>query len=281
MKTTIYNIPNAPDMAILADIHEKPRGDIIKSLKDHKPEIILIPGDFIYGSLPSKGTKLKGSKILPFLSLCASIAPTYASLGNHERILRPEDIEEVKKTGVVLLNNEWVQKNGIVIGGLSSGWINAYKKAIDRCKQRKDKATNPLYPHPHAKDIVKNPSPNLVWLNEFEKADGYKVLLCHHPEYWDVLQSRNINLVVSGHAHGGQCRYYSIRHRRWMGLYAPGQGLFPRYTEGLHSYSAFQLEKQLLISRGLSNTSLLPRFFNSREIVYIKGCSTKEVATPS
>ncbi|MBQ3816071.1 MAG: metallophosphoesterase, partial [Clostridia bacterium] len=58
---------------------------------------------------------------------------------------------------------------------------------------------------------------------------GFHILLCHHPEYWEPLvHGRRIELTVSGHAHGGQWRIFG------RGVYAPGQGLFPRYTSGLY-----------------------------------------------
>ena len=73
-----------------------------------------------------------------------------------------------------------------------------------------------------------------------------------------MLRDRNIDLVLSGHAHGGQIRLLG------RGLYAPGQGILPAYTGGLHSGP----HGKLLISRGLSNTALpVPRLFNPPEIV--------------
>ena len=71
---------------------------------------------------------------------------------------------------------------------------------------------------------------------------------------WFFIDPRS--LVLSGHAHGGQVRLFG------RGLYAPGQGLLPRYTEGVHF-------RRLAVSRGLSNTQLVPRLFNPPEIVYL------------
>ena len=66
------------------------------------------------------------------------------------------------------------------------------------------------------------------------------------------------DLILSGHAHGGQIRLFG------RGLFAPGQGIFPKYTSGIHG--------SMIISRGLSNTGgMIPRLFNRREIVYIGG----------
>ena len=102
------------------------------------------------------------------------------------------------------------------------------------------------------------------WLSEFERQKGYKILLCHHPEYWSLrepyLLSRRIDLVLSGHAHGGQFRFLG------QGVYAPGQGWFPKFTSGVHGGP----NGKLVISCGLSNPArTVPRIFNPTEVVYI------------
>ena len=100
--------------------------------------------------------------------------------------------------------------------------------------------------------------PNLDWLDSFEHSGMFRILLCHHPEYWPrYLRKRSIDLVLSGHAHGGQIRLFG------RGLYAPGQGIFPRYTSSVH-------EGRLVVSRGLANTTVIPRLFNPPEIVYVE-----------
>ena len=77
----------------------------------------------------------------------------------------------------------------------------------------------------------------------------------------EEIESRDIDLIFSGHCHGGQWRVYSILHREERGVFAPGQGLFPPLTSGLH-------DGRLLISRGLSNTTFIPRINNPTEIIY-------------
>ena len=84
-----------------------------------------------------------------------------------------------------------------------------------------------------------------------------KILLCHHPEYYPtVLADLGMDLIVCGHAHGGQWRFFG------RGIYAPGQGLFPRYTAGLHG-------GHCIISRGISGCTHIPRIFNAPEIPLI------------
>ena len=98
--------------------------------------------------------------------------------------------------------------------------------------------------------------PDTSWLDDFCSVDAPKVLLCHHPEYYErYLKDRAIDLTVSGHAHGGQWRFFG------RGVFAPGQGLFPKYTYGVH-------DGRFVISTGLKVSSI-PRFFNPPEVVLL------------
>ena len=95
-----------------------------------------------------------------------------------------------------------------------------------------------------------------AWLKEYSSAPGYHILLSHHPEYLPLIPS-SIELVFSGHAHGGQWRVFN--HGAW----APGQGWWPRYTKGVY-------KGRLVVSAGLSNTTWVPRIWNPTEIVYLE-----------
>ncbi len=99
--------------------------------------------------------------------------------------------------------------------------------------------------------------PETAWLTEYSLQPGYHILLSHHPEYIRYIPP-NIELVLSGHAHGGQWRFFG------HGLFAPGQGILPRWTKGIY-------DGRLVVSAGLSNTAPVPRLFNPTEIVYIRG----------
>ena len=71
------------------------------------------------------------------------------------------------------------------------------------------------------------------------------------------LKERGIDLLLSGHAHGGQFQFFG------QGVFAPGQGIFPKYTTGVH-------DGRFVISRGLCNTAKpIPRLFNPTELVII------------
>lgn len=252
MKSTHYTLPARRagisfKATIVADLHDRPFGRILPILKAERPDLILIPGDLTepLGEHPAPG-KNPG---LALLAECAAIAPTFYSFGNHEiggyhkRIyaaklagkgeLPPFSLSEewrktIQSTGAILLDEDYTVWNGLVIGGLGSallspGWV-----------------------------------PELGWLDAYTRVPGYKLLLCHHPEYFDrYLRPYDIDMIVSGHAHGGQWRIFG------RGVYAPDQNLFPKYTSGVH-------EGRLVISRGVVNSKpIIPRFFNPCEVVTV------------
>ena len=132
-----------------------------------------------------------------------------------------------------MVDNRYVDVSAdLYIGGLSSGRNYHDKKASQK--------------------------PDISFIAEFEKVSGFKILLSHHPEYYEpFLKDKGIDLIISGHAHGGQVRIGN------QGLYSPGQGLFPKYTSGIH-------DGKLIVSRGIAGTELFPRINNKPEIVYIK-----------
>lgn len=215
----------------------------------------------MYGSLPQNGLKMEATPLLPLFSECCSIAPTCLSLGNHEWMLRSSDLDLIRATGTLVLDNAWTSVGDVRIGGLTSVRVLECRKNAAECAEP-PLTHNPLY-FRAAPERRGKPEPKTEWLREFEQQDGYKILLCHHPEYWPLLQSFDMDLMVSGHAHGGQWRFYDPFAKSWRGIFAPGQGLFPRLTEGVN-------DGRLLVSRGLSNTVRpLPRLCNRTELVYV------------
>ena len=138
-----------------------------------------------------------------------------------------------------------------MIGGLSSAYVLGYRRW--RAEQGGER-----YPVPgNIHHIARGVQPETDWLGDYCVQAGWRLLLCHHPEYWPrFLRELPIPLTLSGHAHGGQIRIFG------RGLYAPGQGFLPKYTSGLY-------EGRLLVSRGLSNNVVIPRLFNPTELVYL------------
>lgn len=252
MRVTRYNLTTKKsgisfNCAIVADLHDHPYARVLEILRAEKPDMILIPGD-LTEQLDTAPADIQHPG-LSLLSECAALAPTFYSFGNHEIggchrnirrakrmktedkppfILPPLWKQTIQTTGVVLLHQDYTVWNGLVIGGLGSGLLN------------------PGW------------VPDMDWLEGYTKTPGYKLLLCHHPEYFDrYLRPYDIDLIVSGHAHGGQWRFFG------RGVYAPDQPLFPKYTSGVH-------EGRLVISRGVVNTVRpIPRFFNPCEVVMI------------
>lgn len=222
-------------IALIADLHGRTKSGIIDSIKNEKPGVIIIAGDLFDGKkIESAGKQLEIDKGKLFLKKLLSVAPVYFGLGNHEWKLIKEDRENIASVGLILLDDAFVQfMPGVYIGGLAS--TSRYGKYR-----------------------ITSTEPNISFLNQFERVDGFKILICHHPEYYDkYLAGKKFDLVLSGHAHGGQIRICN------HGLYAPGQGFFPKYTSGI-------VDGKMIISRGLSNTRpLIPRFFNRTELVFI------------
>lgn len=249
MKNTRYilkhtGLPAGMRIAVLADLHEEPAQPVLARLKAGKPDLILMPGD-IFERLDGRHEEQNRSGYR-LMRGAAKLAPVFYSPGNHENggvrswspkwrhgvgieeYYAPECLQRIRNSGAVFLNNRYVVRGGIAFGGLSSGLI--------RYDMR----------------------PDVVWLEEFCRVDAPRVLLCHHPEYYEpYLKDLPIDLIVSGHAHGGQWRFFG------RGVFAPGQGLFPKYTSGVH-------DGRFVISTGMKSGRKIPRLFNEPEIVWIE-----------
>lgn len=222
-------------IAVLADVHGKSTPQMMDSIRKGTPDLIIIAGDFFDGKKIESSDKeaeiLKGKFFLKELS---KISPVYFGLGNHEWKLQKADKSSISSVGITLLDDAYVLfQPGIYIGSLTS--TSRYGK--------------------YAATSTK---PNIRFLNQFEHIPGFKILICHHPEYYDkYLFHRKFDLILSGHAHGGQIRLGN------QGLYAPGQGIFPKYTSGI-------IDGRMIVSRGLSNTKKrIPRLFNQTELVFV------------
>lgn len=242
--------------------------------------------------------------VMPLIRCCVELAPTYFSLGNHEWVVSAANLAELEQEGVVVLDNRWVrhdrrirdgirsedgrqfsggkgrqnsdgtrdgddrrirsgQRGGdgarsLVVGGLTSAIVTDYRAFKARYGGEE------LYSGRVWRKEWKPLPTKADWLDGFEAQEGFRILLCHHPEYWclrePMLRERRIDLVLSGHAHGGQIRLFG------RGLYAPGQGLLPAYTGGIFEGP----HGRMAVSRGTANTGgWIPRLFNPPEVVII------------
>ena len=228
IKKTEYRIP-APGvtvrLALLADLHRGSAGEVVSILRDDPPDLILIAGD-LYES-PPRRSFFDCSPALDLLANLPAGVPAFYCRGNHDHTPCGEVDRALAAAGVVELDSSYrVLPCGVTVGGLRSA---------------------------HYSGKV----PDLQFLADFSRLPGYKILISHHPEYYPkYIRALPIDLTVSGHAHGGQ---WAIFRR---GLFAPGQGLFPRYTAGVY-------EGRLAVTRGLSNDVRAPRIGTPREVVYL------------
>lgn len=245
MKATTYPIAGAAQplrAALVADFHNGDPAPLLEALRALSPDVILVAGDTVHDAD-------RADRGLALLRSLITVAPVFCSLGNHE--WRCEDIEaRIRKTGVRLLDNTYARLGGFVIGGLSSGYRGKKQGRLKR-----------------------TPAPDADWLDGFCAEEGTHILLCHHPEYYlPYLVNKRIELVLAGHAHGGQ---WSLGRQ---GVFAPGQGILPRFTAGAYRgrkgvKGALQMaagEPLLIVSRGLANEVKIPRWGNPEEIVILE-----------
>ena len=207
-------------LAVASDLHSDSFDDVLEEFS--RCDAVLIPGDLV------DRHRRDNENAYRFLDIVPEIVPVFYSVGNHERKFKRREayMQKVAESRIVLLDNESTDFHGVRIGGLSSAWEE----------------------------------PDLAFLDRFEKEDGYRLLLCHHPEVWrDYVDGREIDLTLCGHAHGGQIQFFG------RGLYAPGQGVFPKLTHGLHGGG------RMLISRGMTNSAKprFPRINNPCELIIL------------
>lgn len=265
---TTYGILGVPSLALLADFHNGAPEPILASLQFHSPSLICICGDIIVGHRPEgdRSPLETQENVLPFLSGCAAIAPTFMSLGNHEWMVDEKDLAAITATGVTVLDNAWrsitVDGKEVILAGLTSGYVTDYRAF------RTIQPAEPRYPRREALygigGVRAGHKPETAWLEKFAATDPSltHILMSHHPEYFPLVP-KEIDLILSGHAHGGQLRMYNLFKREWFGLWSPGQGWWPKWTRGVY-------EGRLVVSPGLSNTTWIPRIGNPTEIVYIE-----------
>ena len=227
IKKTEYRVTSSgvtARIALLADLHRGRAEEVASILRDDPPDLILIAGD-LYESPPRNPFDVAAA--LTLLAGLPAGVPTFYCRGNHDHSPHPEVTRALSDAGVVELDSTCrTLPVGITVGGLRSA---------------------------HYTGKV----PDLSFLADFAALPGYKILISHHPEYYPkYIRSLPIDLTVSGHAHGGQWALFG------HGLFAPGQGLFPRYTAGVY-------EGRLCVSRGLSNDVRVPRIGTPFEVVYL------------
>ena len=222
-------------IAQIADLHcaeyDKGNQKLLSMLREAQPDIIVFTGDTFDERHPDK------SSVLALLQECVQIAPCYMVTGNHECAMNRHDYyaleAQIREIGVEILHAEAVtlERAGasIVLLGVDD---ENYEGVL----------------HSSAR------------LRELAGTDGFTVLLSHRPEYFWRYAEAQIDLTLSGHAHGGQFRLPLIG-----GLYAPGQGAFPEYDCGVYTFE----NANMVVSRGIGQSSFPLRLNNRPELVVV------------
>ncbi|WP_391206264.1 metallophosphoesterase [Psychrobacillus sp. L4] len=215
----------------ISDLHDatfgKNQARLVKKIKHANPDLIFITGDLIDSNRYDLGNSLK------VVEQIVSIAPIYYVTGNHE--ISTNDVEHIKSKladlGVHVLSNkeQIIGKNGerIRIIGIEDPLSGV--SVADA-------------------------------LNKFKKTEDFTLVLSHRPETFQDYVDNQLDVVFTGHAHGGQFRIPGLG-----GLVAPGQGLFPKYTAGLYE----EKDTKMIVSRGLGNSVIPFRVFNTPELVVV------------
>lgn len=242
---TSGKLPNAFDsyrIAHVSDLHNAKMGKenekLLSMLRDADPDMIAITGDLV----DSRNTDIEVA--LQFAKEAVKIAPCYYVTGNHEARISAYDALKtgLEEAGVIVLENGRVEieQDGEYITVLG----------VD------DPSFQTDYLFGDAHTVI---SSRLTELKT--KKDGFTVLLSHRPELFDTYVASDMDLVLSGHAHGGQFRLPFIG-----GLVAPNQGFFPEYDAGLYT----EENTNMLVSRGIGNSILPFRFNNRPEVILIE-----------
>lgn len=201
----------------------------IKKVGKTNPDIIFITGDIINSRNPNYDIVEK------MLINIVKIAPVYYVTGNHESRLEdfPSFFKKMEKIGINILNDDF--------------------KII---KRKNDElniigVNDPMYfgeKHLYSK------------LEEYKEKNKYNILLSHRPELFENYVKHGMNLVFTGHTHGGQIRIPFLG-----AVFAPNQGIFPKYAEGIHKKE----DTNMIINKGIGSSLIPIRIFNRAEIVVL------------
>lgn len=234
LKPVNYNVEsekiNGLKIVFVSDLHNcffggKNQSGIFKKIEKSKPDLVLFGGDVIDGWGGTENS-------LRLMKMVAEEYPCAYTAGNHEEMRENEEefFEEVRKLDIPVINGDFTEFD------INNQKIRVYG-VIDSYE-------------------------NLSAINTDD--EYYNILLLHQPEQF-VQYTKNFDMILSGHAHGGQWRIPFILEQ---GLYAPDQGLFPDYTTGQYQYG----NCTHIISRGLAKPLrmiFIPRIFNRPELSVI------------
>jgi len=225
----------------IADLHGKSFGSrqkvLLKKVNKLQPDVILMTGDLI-------DSRRNGEEeALLLMKQLTPDYPVYFVTGNHEVRLNLTILPKLERLGVTVLRNTSVplERDGqfIELLGIDDPTTTRWSEGLqepDGIRKSLDQAQSTAEPR------------------------AFQLLMAHRPEYLPLYAERKVDLVLSGHAHGGQ-----IRLPFTDGMYAPGQGFFPELTAGQHTME----NTRLIISRGLGNSLFPFRIFNHPELIVV------------
>lgn len=242
----------------ISDLHSKEFGKnnsiLYKIIMEQKPDIIVATGDLIDSNMK------RINEIIGFCSRLNKKAPVYYILGNNEtRCSRLDEIiKKLKEKNINILENEIstikIKDTVINILGLAEMRVDNGKMFYSKINSR------------YEVDNVDS------LFRRLENLIGIKIVLSHYPENYEYVgdysySKYNFDIMFSGHAHGGQFILPGIG-----GIFAPGQGLFPKYYKGMYGEKS-----KLVVSRGLGNSGFPLRLFNRPDVVVLDITRNKRV----
>lgn len=227
-------------IAQISDLHNAEFGEhntlLLQKLSAANPDIIVLTGDII----DARHTNVPVG--LEFAKNAVKIAPTYYVPGNHEAsIAAYESFKNgLQKAGVTVLEDRCIsiKRDGAQLGilGLADPNFTTADAPFEAVAMQIEIRLHSL-------------------MNE---KNSFTIVLSHRPEFFESYTACDVDLVFCGHAHGGQVRL------PWVGgLFAPNQGLFPKYDAGVFTND----HTSMIVSRGIGKSIIPLRFCNRPEIV--------------
>jgi predicted MPP superfamily phosphohydrolase len=226
--------------ALVSDLHAARYGegqaDLLRLIRDQKPDAILMAGDMIDDASSNEST-------LEFMQGAAGIAPCFYAAGSHDLWSKQYDdcVRAMKGWGIAILDGDTaslvVRGKRVTISGIGDPTYGGYPDDRERYLGDLKAGFSSLDP------------------------ETFNVLIAHRPDYIAEYAKYPFDLVVSGHTHGGQVRVPLILN----GLFAPDQGWFPKYAGGLYRVG----DTTMIVSRGLSYYPRIPRVFNPPEVCVV------------
>ncbi|WP_455715407.1 metallophosphoesterase [Anaerosporobacter sp.] len=243
-RITSNKLKSSVRIMALTDLHStiygKKQKKLINKIREYDPDVIVLVGDIAVDDKPHEGTEL-------LLSVIAKEYPCYYVTGNHEF-----------KSGEVMYIKDMIRGYGVTILEGSSDFIDVNGQKIQLFGvDDPNRFDGSVY---FEDEITDEWREQLNRCKEELTEGVYSILLSHRPELTEIYKDSGFDLVIAGHAHGGQVRIPGIVN----GLFAPNQGLFPKYAGGLYEIGA----TTMIVSRGLCR-NIIPRVFNPPEIVVI------------